>query len=64
MIDHPNAPRAYPEINNATRPLRGSAADRGDVDRMSLWCGVGFRSAAADSAGEIIDRLCPGPRRM
>lgn len=59
IVDHGDAPCAYPEINNATRPLRASAAARGDVDKMSLWCGVGFRFATADSAGEIIDRLCP-----
>jgi nitronate monooxygenase len=57
--DHADAPCAYPEINNATRPLRASAAARGDADRMSLWAGVGFRSATDDSAGEIVDRLSP-----
>ena len=28
--DHPDAPAAYPEINNATRPLRAAAAAAGD----------------------------------
>ena len=60
VVDHPDAPLAYPEINNATRPLRTAAAARGDVDRMSLWAGVGFRSATAGAAGEIVDRLCAG----
>jgi nitronate monooxygenase len=59
MLDHTDAPGAYPEINNATRPLRAAAAERGDVDRMSLWAGVGFRSVIADSAAGIIDRLSP-----
>jgi nitronate monooxygenase len=59
MLDHADAPGAYPEINNATRPLRAAAAERGDVDRMSLWAGVGFRSVIADSAAGIIDRLSP-----
>jgi nitronate monooxygenase len=59
MLDHADAPRAYPEINNATRPLRAAAATRGDVDKMSLWAGVGFRSARDGSVGDIIDRLCP-----
>jgi nitronate monooxygenase len=58
MVEHTDAPAAYPEINNATRPLRASAAARGDVDRMSLWAGVGFRSAQDRSVGEIIDQLC------
>jgi nitronate monooxygenase len=55
--DHPGAPAAYPEINNATRPLRAAAAASGDTDRMSLWAGQGFRSALDGSAGEIVARL-------
>jgi nitronate monooxygenase len=59
---HPAAPAAYPEINNATRPLRAAAAARGDPENMSLWAGQGYRSATDRPAGEIIDRLCPDPR--
>ncbi len=59
MLDHPDAPPAYLEINNATRPLRAAAARRGDVDRMSLWAGRGFRQATTYPAAEIIDRLDP-----
>ena len=55
--DHQDAPAAYPEINNATRPLRAAAAAAGDTDRMSLWAGQGYRSATQDPAGEIIERL-------
>ena len=55
--DHPGAPAAYPEINNATRPLRAAAAARGDPEQMSLWAGQGWRSAAEQPVGEIIDRL-------
>src|SRR4029078_1101847 len=29
MLDHPSAPRAYPQINGATRPLCAEAAGRG-----------------------------------
>jgi nitronate monooxygenase len=59
IVDHTDAPFAYPEINNATRPLRAAAAARGDVDKMSLWAGVGYRAATDDSVGEVVDRLCP-----
>ena len=59
VIDHPNAPPAYPEINNATRPLRAAAGARGDDDKMSLYAGVGYRSARDESVGETVDRLCP-----
>ena len=58
ILDHVDAPPAYPEINNATRPLRSAAAASGDPERMSLWAGQGHRLAAELPAGEIIDRLC------
>jgi nitronate monooxygenase len=55
--DHQGAPAAYPEINNATRPLRAAAAAEGDTERMSLWAGQGYRSATEYPVGEIIERL-------
>jgi nitronate monooxygenase len=55
--DHPDAPAACPEINNATRPLRAAAAAEGDTERMSLWAGQGHRSATDQPAGEIIEWL-------
>jgi nitronate monooxygenase len=55
--DHQDAPPAYPEINNATRPLRAAAAADGDTERMSLWAGQGYRSATEYPAAEIIERL-------
>ena len=51
------SPSAYPEINNATRPLRAAAAARGDTGGMSLWAGQGYRLAAERPAAEIIERL-------
>ncbi|MGH2928678.1 MAG: NAD(P)H-dependent flavin oxidoreductase, partial [Solirubrobacteraceae bacterium] len=62
VLEHADAPSAYPEVNNATRPLRRAAAERGDAERMSLWAGVGFRFAADRSAGEIVEELCDGTR--
>jgi hypothetical protein len=29
---------------------------------MSLWAGQGYRAATDRPAGEIVDRLCGGPR--
>jgi nitronate monooxygenase len=55
--DHQDAPAAYPEINNATRPLRAAAAAEGDTEAMSLWAGQGYRSATDYPAAEIIERL-------
>ena len=60
MLEHPAAPAAYPEINNATRALRAAAAQRGDADRMSLWAGTGFRQAAERPAAEIVELLSAG----
>jgi len=58
MVDHQDAPAAYPEVNNATRPIRAAAAAAGDTDRMSLWAGLGYRAATTRPAGEVIDQLC------
>jgi nitronate monooxygenase len=55
--DHDGAPAAYPEINNATRPLRAAAAARGDTEGMSLYAGQGYRSATEQPAADIIERL-------
>ena len=57
ILAHPDAPPAYPEINNATRPLRAAAAASGDTGRMSLWAGQGYRLAADLPVAEIIARL-------
>ena len=61
--EHPDAPRAYPEINNATRPLRAAAAGAGDPGHMSLYAGTGFRAARADPAAEVVGWLVSGWRR-
>jgi NAD(P)H-dependent flavin oxidoreductase YrpB (nitropropane dioxygenase family) len=57
LLDHPDAPAGYPEINNATRPLRARSAAAGDPDRMSLYAGEGFRAASGRPAAEIIGQL-------
>lgn len=54
---HPAAPDAYPEINNATRPLRAAAASQGDTHAMSLWAGTGYRQARKEPAADIIEWL-------
>ena len=57
IAEHADAPPAYPEINNATRPPRAAAAARGDSGGMSLWAGQGYRQAAERPAAEIVERL-------
>jgi nitronate monooxygenase len=60
VLAHPDAPAGYPEINNATRPMRAAAAAAGDPDGMSLYAGQGFRAASDRPAAEIIDKLAAG----
>jgi nitronate monooxygenase len=60
MLDHPDAPSAYPEIHFATRPLRAAAAAAGDTGRMNLWAGEGYRAATERPAGEIVNLLSGG----
>jgi nitronate monooxygenase len=60
---HLDAPPAYPEINNATRPVRAAAARAGDPDHMSLYAGTGFRQAESRPAAEVVERLVAGWRR-
>ncbi len=60
MRDHAAAPPAYPEINNATRPVRAAAAAAGDAEYMSLFAGVRFAEAQPKAAGEIVESLVSG----
>jgi nitronate monooxygenase len=64
MLDHPAAPAAYPEINHATRPLRAAAAAAGDIGRMSLWAGQGYRACTTRPAAEIVAALAGTPARL
>jgi nitronate monooxygenase len=63
VTEHPDVPAAYPEINNATRPLRAAAAQAGDTGHMSLYAGTGFRSATARPVAEVVEHLVSGWRR-
>jgi nitronate monooxygenase len=57
MRAHPDAPSAYPQINNATRALRQAALSRNDPHATNLWAGQGFGLARARPAAEIIAAL-------
>lgn len=61
--DHTDAPAAYPEINNATRPLRAAAARAGDLGHMSLYAGTGFAAARSEPAAAVVERLVSGWQR-
>ncbi|WP_324290647.1 nitronate monooxygenase [Arthrobacter sp. H14-L1] len=51
------APAAYPEVNQLTRPLRAAAALAGDPDGLALWAGTGFMHSRAEPAEKIMADL-------
>jgi nitronate monooxygenase len=57
MGAHPDAPSAYPQINNATRALRREATRRGDPHAVNLWAGEGYALAEDRPAAAIITRI-------
>ena len=57
MRTYPDAPDAYPYINQITGPLRAAAAAEGNPDGVSLWAGTGYRQVSGDAAGIIVRRL-------
>ncbi len=57
MRAHPDAPSAYPAINNATRDLRRQAVARGDAHGTNLWAGEGYAAAQAQPAARIVEGI-------
>lgn len=57
MRAYPDAPDAYPYVNQITGPLRAAAAAAGDPEGISLWAGTGYRRAEDAAAGDIVRRL-------
>lgn len=59
MGEHADAPAAYPEVNELTKPLRAAATAAGDAGGTSLWAGVGAARTRALPAAEILETLAP-----
>jgi len=57
MAEHPDAPRAYPDVHHVTAPLRAAARRRGDAEAINLWAGQAYELATDEPAGEIVRRL-------
>jgi nitronate monooxygenase len=57
MRAHPDAPSAYPQINNATRALRRAALERHDPQTINMWAGQGYRLAQARPAADVITTI-------
>ncbi|MCC3274885.1 nitronate monooxygenase [Arthrobacter sp. zg-Y20] len=60
MAEHPDAPAAYPLVNQVTKTLRAKAAAAGDPHGMSLWAGTDWRSAVPQPAAETVERISAG----
>jgi nitronate monooxygenase len=57
MLEHADAPVAYPEIHYVTAPLRKRGRERGDADIVNLWAGQAHQLARDLPAGEIVKQL-------
>ncbi|MEV6771143.1 nitronate monooxygenase [Nocardia sp. NPDC051030] len=57
MLEHPDAPAAYPEIHYATGPLRAAARAEGNADAVNLWAGQAHSLAGELPAGELVRQL-------
>jgi nitronate monooxygenase len=55
MIDHDDAPSAYPEIHYATAPLRAAARAAGDSDGVNLWAGESYGLVRELPAAELVE---------
>ena len=54
ILDHTDAPDAYPQVHHMTKPLRAAATRAADPEGMALWAGTGFRRARELPAGELV----------
>jgi nitronate monooxygenase len=52
-----DAPAAYPQVHNMTRPVRAAAAKAGDPEAMSLWAGQTYQLAPRGPVADVIAQL-------
>ncbi|GAA0509197.1 nitronate monooxygenase [Saccharopolyspora spinosporotrichia] len=52
-----DAPAAYPQLHNLTKPMRGAAGKAGDPEAMSLWAGQTYAQARPTTASELVRLL-------
>ncbi|MEV5538603.1 nitronate monooxygenase [Saccharopolyspora shandongensis] len=63
LADNGDAPAAYPQLNNLTKPMRGAAGKAGDAELMSLWAGQTYAQARPLPAAELVRRLAEEARQ-
>jgi nitronate monooxygenase len=59
MLEHPDAPSAYPEIHYATAPIRAAAREAADPDVINLWAGARHSQAVPRPAAATLRALTP-----
>ena len=63
ITDHPDAPSAYPNLHNLTRPVRAAAAEAGDPEAMSMWAGQAYSLAGEEPVTEVLTVLAAQARQ-
>ncbi|GAA5157246.1 nitronate monooxygenase [Ornithinimicrobium tianjinense] len=51
------APRAFPVVDQVSKPVRAAAAAAGDVHGIHVWAGVGWRACQEAPAADIVGGL-------
>lgn len=64
MRNHPDAPDAYPYVNQITAPLRAAAAAEDNPEGISLWAGSGYKQVSDEPAADIVRRLVQDTARL
>lgn len=57
LLEHTDAPSAYPEIHHATAPIRAAARAAGDPDVINLWAGARHSQAVERPAADTVRSL-------
>lgn len=63
LTDNGDAPAAYPQLNNLTRPMRGAAGKAGDPELLSLWAGQTYARTRPMPAAELVRQLIEEARQ-
>ena len=62
LLEHLEAPSAYPEVHHLTAPLRAAARDQGDTDGFHLWAGQAYTLVEPVPAADLVLRLAAEAR--
>jgi nitronate monooxygenase len=63
LTENADAPAAYPQLNNLTKPMRGAAGKAGDPELLSLWAGQTYARARPMPAAELVRNLIEEARQ-